>query len=402
MSNAKMKIYARLMLIAVLVLVVQTTLIAKDIRFSGMLRSYAGGRISEGDIPLTEQTLDLELQGWGNSTRININPYAYIMGEGDIDWGVREAYIDILFRNFDFRIGKQAVVWGEAEGVFITDIVSPQDLRSFILADFREIRIGVPAIRANYYRGPLTYEVVWLPIFVPTSQPGPESIWYRESMASIADSELPEKKLSNSEVFGKIKYFSRTITAEIMAGYAWDDLPVLEGTVNSPDPFHERFTVVGGSFSTTLSSIILRSEQAVYLNRAFTTMPSPGMFGTSDHHQLHSLTGLDWSLLGIDMSAQYILQYINDYEDSLLTSEYEHTATFRLRDSYFADTLTLELFGYVGIDPADMLLRPSLTYSIEDGVEIKTGIELFFGDEERNFGRYDKNSLAYVSLRWYF
>jgi hypothetical protein len=221
-------------------------------------------------------------------------------------------------------------------------------------------------------------------------------------MASIADAELPEKKLRNSEVFGKIKYFSRAVTAELMAGYAWDDFPVMEGSLQTPDPFYERLTVVGGSFSSTLSSVVLRTEHAVYLDRAFTTMPSPGMFSTSDHHQLHSLVGLDWSIWGIGMSTQYILQYINDYNESLLTREYEHTATFRLRDSFFADTLTLELFGYVGIDPVDMLLRPSLTYSIEDGVEIKTGLDLFRGDEDGNFGKYENNSLAYISLRWYF
>ena len=54
------------------------------------------------------------------------------------------------------------------------------------------------------------------------------------------------------------------------------------------------------------------------------------------------------------------------------------------------------------LTPADGLLRPSVSYSIEDGVEIETGAELFFGDDEGSFGQYADNSLAYVSLRWYF
>ncbi len=102
------------------------------------------------------------------------------------------------------------------------------------------------------------------------------------------------------------------------------------------------------------------------------------------------------------------MKYIHNYDEALLAEEYDHTATLRLWDAYLSNTLTWELFGYVGFSPEDLsgsantLLRPSLTYSIEKGVEIETGAEIFLGDEKGNFGRYQDNSLAYVSLRWYF
>lgn len=106
------------------------------------------------------------------------------------------------------------------------------------------------------------------------------------------------------------------------------------------------------------------------------------------------------------MSGQYIVQYIHDYDDRIQTEEVEHTATFRMSDRFFSDTLTASFFAYAGIDPddpadSDALLRPSLSYSIEDGVELNTGAEVFVGSAGK-FGQYSRNTMGYVALRWYF
>ncbi|MDZ7792749.1 MAG: DUF1302 family protein [Spirochaetia bacterium] len=408
----KRNLIGSLVLLTAMAMLMPNMLFAKDIDFSGMLRSYTGARLSEGDVPITEQTADVKMEGWGEDTHIMLNPYAYIGADGEPEIGMREAYLDLYFPSMDIRVGKQAIVWGEAEGAFITDIVSPQDLRSFILADFTEIRMGVPAVKADYFAGPLTFEAVWLPRFIPTELPDQSSIWYTDQMNMMSVPELPSDDLENSELFGKVSYFGAAFNGELMAGYAWDDNPVLEGSAPNPDASYQRYTVVGGSFSTTLGSVVLRSEAAAYLNKAFTSLENPGTplaaFATSDYHQLHGLAGLDWSLFGVDMSSQYILQYIHDYDAALMSDEYDHTLTFRMRDSNMAQTLTWELFTYVGFDPEDIenstdaLLRPSLTYSIEDGVEIQSGVEIFLGDEAGNFGKYEDNTMAYVSLRWYF
>lgn len=392
----------RIITAASLLILFASAAIAKDVEMTGMLRSYTGARPGEGDVPLTEQTVDLKLRGWGDMSQITVNPFVYLDAEGTPEIGVREAYVDLFLPSLDIRVGQQAIVWGEAEGAFITDIVSPQDLRSFILADFSEVRMGVPALKADYYAGAFTFEAVWLPRFVATRLPEVDSIWYTAEMAPLNNASLPGDGLENSEIFGKVSYFGASLNAELMAGYAWDDQPVLSGAAPAPDAVHERYTVVGGSFSTTVGPAVLRSEAAAYLERDFTGVAGPGNLALYEHHQVNGLVGVDWSLMGIDMSAQYIADYIYDYDEALLADEFSHTGTFRLRDNYLADTLTLELFGYLGFDPNDALLRPSVSYSIEDGVEIRTGAEIFLGDGEGKFGRYSDNTLGFVSLRWYF
>ncbi|MFO7730649.1 MAG: DUF1302 family protein, partial [Spirochaetia bacterium] len=298
--NNKRNLIGSLVILMAMAMLMPNMLAAKDIDFSGMLRSYTGARPYEGDVPITEQTADIKMEGWGEDTHIMLNPYAYIGAGGEPEIGMREAYLDLYFPSMDIRVGTQAIVWGEAEGAFITDIVSPQDLRSFILADFTEVRMGVPAVKADYYAGPLTFEAVWLPRFVPTNQPDPESIWSTEQlkMMNNAYQDMPGDDLENSEYFGKVSYFGSAFNGELMAGYAWDDNPVLEGSAATPTALHERYTVVGGSFSTTIGSVVLRSEAAAYLDKAFTGLANPetpsATFATSEHHQLHGLAGLDW------------------------------------------------------------------------------------------------------------
>jgi hypothetical protein len=309
----------------------------------------------------------------------------------------------------DIRVGKQAVMWGQAEGAFITDIVSPRDMRSFILADFREIRKGIPTVKADYYLESYTFEGIWIPQFVPASLPEADSIWQREvpfpPTATINPPEIPEVNLGNSEIFGKISHFGPKISWELMGGYTWTDEPYVTSITTEVSQAYGRYAVAGGSFSTAVTSMVIRGETAVAINKPFTIMGTP--VTVEEHHQMQTLIGFDWSSLGMKMSAQYLLAYVHDHTDGMIeqgreVAPIDHTVTLRIQDTYMNDRLTAKLFVYAELDPLNALIRPSLSWAVEDGVLLETGVELFIGDAEGTFGAYADNSLAYVSIRWYF
>ena len=64
---------------------------------------------------------------------------------------LRENYLDYSYGNWDFRFGKQHVVWGEMVGLFFADVVSARDLREFVLPEFDQMRIPQWAVRAEYF-----------------------------------------------------------------------------------------------------------------------------------------------------------------------------------------------------------------------------------------------------------
>ncbi len=68
----------------------------------------------------------------------------------------REIYADIYLGNWQFRIGKQQVVWGEADGLRLMDCINAMDWQQeFILRDsdagYESTRIPVWLIKGEYY-----------------------------------------------------------------------------------------------------------------------------------------------------------------------------------------------------------------------------------------------------------
>ncbi len=76
---------------------------------------------------------------------------------------LRENYLDISSGNFDFRIGRQHIVWGEMVGLFFADVVSAKDMREFVLPDFDILRIPQWAMRAEYSKNDFHADLLWIP-----------------------------------------------------------------------------------------------------------------------------------------------------------------------------------------------------------------------------------------------
>jgi len=183
------------------------------------------------------------------------------------------------------------------------------------------------------------------------------------------------------------------------------DEPYVTSITTEVSQAYGRYAVAGGSFSTAVTSMVIRGETAVAINKPFTIMGTP--VTVEEHHQMQTLIGFDWSSLGMKMSAQYLLAYVHDHTDGMIeqgreVAPIDHTVTLRIQDTYMNDRLTAKLFVYAELDPLNALIRPSLSWAVEDGVLLETGVELFIGDAEGTFGAYADNSLAYVSIRWYF
>ena len=76
----------------------------------------------------------------------------------------RENYLDISAGGWDFRLGRQHVVWGEMVGLFFADVVSARDLREFILPEFDQMRTPQWAARAEYFGDDIHGELLWIPV----------------------------------------------------------------------------------------------------------------------------------------------------------------------------------------------------------------------------------------------
>ena len=160
------------------IILISTRLNAQSLNLTGYARNYTGVLLKgDNEYSIIENTFNLNFEYSKDKVAFKVNSYLYHYFDKDLELGLREAYLDIYFNSIDIRVGKQQIIWGKADGVFITDIVSPKDLREFLLPDFDEIRIGITAVKADYYLGNNTVELVWIPVFTPTRMPEENSIW---------------------------------------------------------------------------------------------------------------------------------------------------------------------------------------------------------------------------------
>ncbi|NOZ09074.1 MAG: hypothetical protein GXO91_09425 [FCB group bacterium] len=405
-------------------LLASVVIMGQGIDINGYVRNYLGV-LTDGnyDYAINQNTLDLRFNHTAGNVAFYANPYLYQYPQQEMELGLRETYMDIYFDNMDLRIGKQQIIWGKADGVFITDIVSPKDLNEFLLRDFDEIRMGVTSLKADYYRGEQTLELVWIPTFTPTIMPDASSIWSRVPSFTlpvvIDDSriEVPAR-LKNSEGFIKYSGMSSLLDFEVMAGIMWDDdptlhiTPIMEGEDPLPaalqlTPEHHRLTLAGGSFSSEWNGIIFRAEGAYYQGKKFMANNNTGLpTDLLEKDYLHYLIGTDLSVGSTWLSFQFIQRAIFNYKDVIVDDRLDNTVTFLANRTYLKDTLTLQLFGYVGLNHQDALIRPSLTYDFADGFEILAGANIFTGDADSSdpglFGYYADNDMVYVKVKYSF
>lgn len=408
-------------LILILLLMASQLSIAQNVDINGFVRNYTGIQFNNGNLNMLQNTLNLNFEKMGDRVAFKANPMLYLYGIDSLNFRLREIYLDLYFDNVDIRIGKQQIVWGKADGVFITDIVSPLNLSEFLLPDFDEIRIGVYAAKINYYFGNSTIEAIWKPIYAGNEFPAPGSIWFKPPEFPAPPTfnyskENINPSLENSEVYLKYSLSSSAIDFDLMGAYTWDQTasmytekefemdsmgnPLLTGLLITPE--HHRLTVAGGSFTTDIKGFVLRGEAAYYNGKYFQTADPTAEGALTQKDYLHYVVGLDYGIGNLKLSAQFIQKYIMDYNDFITEEEFGNTMTFLAHYDAMRETLHLELFSYVGLNYGDALIRPKVTYDYSDSFSILLGSNIFVGDERGMFGRYDDNSMIYTKLKYSF
>lgn len=414
-----MKINKAIILILSCIAIVSNSM-AQNIDMTGYVRNYTGVLTNNGHMSTLQNTLDINLERRGNKTLLKASPVIYTYVTDSLNFQVRELYLDLYFKKIDLRIGKQQVVWGKADGAFITDIVSPLNLSEFLLPDFNEIRQGVLATKFNYYLQNDIIEIIWLPQFTPIQRPNTNSIWYKQhdliapTTFDYTQSEI-KPSIENSEIFAKYSALTSKIDFEIMAGYTWNDEPSMhirkqiDTTTSTPTltglqltPQHNRLSLAGGSFSTEIKGVILRGESAFYHGKYFqTTDPhQPDALIKKDY--IHYLVGIDFNIKSINISSQFIQEAIIDHNNYIEQNKFNNTLTLLARYDTRNETLHFELFTYIGLNNPNALIRPKATYDFADGFSIMAGANIFTGNKQEKFGQYTDNSMVYTKVKYNF
>lgn len=381
------------------------------VAINGYMRTKAGALVDDGSLFLAENTFDLRFSYALGDTAVYANPVLYERDGTVRPVELREAYIDLHGTLLDVRVGKQQIIWGTGDGVFITDIVSPKDMSQFLIPDFEELRLAVTGARLNLHAGTQGLELVWLPWFTPSVSPSATGIWAPAmpfaTTPTIQPGSLPAMSLQNGEYFARYSWMGPAADVSLMGGWFWNDTPVFRVVSFTPPssltvkPEYYQVAAGGYAVSGALGPFILRSEGAFYGNKRFQGSPMVYPEGYAEKNELEYLVGTDFSLAGYNFGLQFIQDIILDHEPALVDDAVRNTATFVVARTCLDDTLTAEVFVYLGLAAPDALIKPKVTWDVADGLEFFAGAYIFLGDSG-DFGQYDANDGAYVGAKLSF
>ncbi|MGH9940376.1 MAG: DUF1302 family protein, partial [Blastocatellia bacterium] len=87
----------------------------------------------------------------------------------------RQALLDGKVKKVDLKLGLQQVVWGQADGLRVLDVINPLDYREFILEDFIDSRRPLWLARADAPVSEGSLHLIWVPYFAPGRLPAADN-----------------------------------------------------------------------------------------------------------------------------------------------------------------------------------------------------------------------------------
>ena len=349
--------------------------------------------------------------------------YAHLSVDAQKNWRVEdetgidlhEIWAEYTAEGWDVRVGRQMIIWGKADGVQITDIVSPPDYTEFITRDLEEIRLPVDAVMFRLLGDEVDVELIWIPVFRAAVQPSADNPWALEQdipddvRVMVSPVDEPETSLENSEIALKVSAFWSGLDVAVSVFHTWDDNPVMYRTITGSDegeveihfsPEHRRMTVFGLEFSRPLSDFVFRGEAAYYLGRFFEPRSITG--NPLEKNALQWLGGVDWTP-GNDWSVitQLTGTAVMNHESEMAAEKHAMSATLHVSKKLMRQTLTLSNMLYYDIGEQDFFDQIKAEYAVRDDLHLFTGVDVF-GGGGNSFGRYRDNSQIWVKAKYSF
>jgi len=345
--------------------------------------------------------LQAERGDWGDAFAELRFRSGHEYGNDISEFDVREVYVNVYWWEFDFRLGKQIVMWGRADGFNPTNNITPQDptVRS---PDPDDIHGANFLLRTHLnLTSAWRLEGIWVPRYSPTV--------LAFEMADLPDyitigaGENPDARLKNSLWAGRLSLEFPAFDGSISyvegynptQGITWVN-PESSGPTIILAPIAYRRQVFGLDFSTAVGSWGLRGE-VVYRVPDKEHNVNPNYY--IPFSDLYFVTGVDRSWGDFSLITQYIGRYIVDYEDvfpgnyldnynrlfSNQTHSARHAITFRPAITLFYETLNLELFSLYDLTTDEYMVMPKISYSPADAIKLIVGANYYQGDEGTAF-----------------
>ncbi len=336
---------------------------------------------------------------------------------------IRELYLDTRWQDSFWRIGKQQVVWGQADGLRVLDVINPLDYREFILGSFEDRRLPLWMVNAELpVNDSWMAQLLWIPDqqynelpttgseFFPTSPlVAPQLPSGLSQPPAIRASDPPDHWLRDSDVGLRLSAFVDGWDISFNYFYHTLDQAVLYQTTVAEaftlQPEYKRSHLLGSSLSNVFGNTILRMEigyssEQYYLAQRGSTESTRGVHNSAE---LSYVLGLDWQP-GSQwlLSAQLFQSTALDYDDTMFRKRTETQLSGLIQKGLLNESLNLRALLIHGVNLGDTSLQLEARYDYSTSLQWLLGIDIFDGTRSGLFGQFDAVDRINLGVSWSF
>ena len=373
---------------------------------------------------------------------------------------LNEAYYRYSGEIWDISVGRQVIVWGQADGFKLTDVLSARDSSEFIAFSGDDARLPSDSIRLRFFHDLFTFEAIAVPFFTPNKLPRfgfedgaknglyyidtPDT--YKTAIGSIpvkytkTESTKP-KMFTDTEAAARFSFFLPGIDFSVSGFYGWDKNPRYarsgyvkkelrnpnnaQGPLNpfQPKELHTnlneeyyRIGMAGIDAAIPVGDVTIRLETAWVGGRYFepkellSSLPIAQIMDKTSgadvpiafnapvkKHQLLMLAGIDWIKSSWTLSAQYFEDLILNHKNDIERPMHKGFVSLSVSKTFLRDTLKLSASGVIDINYGSTSSTYSVSYAITDNINFALGGDVYTKGYD---GKGDFAALHKISAVW--
>lgn len=320
------------------------------------------------------------------------------------DLELRELFVDTTLGDTFLRLGKQQVVWGQADGIRVLDLVNPLSYREFILPSYEDRRIPLWTVNAEVPVGSSLLQLLWIPdqtyddlpeAGAPFAMTAPSLVPRRPTgiPVTVREPERPDDPIGDSDVGARLTTFVEGWDLSLNYLYHYHDqvIPFREATGAGVvvTPRYERSHLIGGTFSNAFGSTTLRGEVGYNTDRYFVTADAADADGVSRSDELAYVLGLDYNgLTDTLVSGQLFQSVLTDREPGVVRDRVETTLTLLVRRTFLNQVVTAEALAIHNLNNGDGVVQLDLDYLLRSNVSLSLGADQFYGGSDGVYGQF--------------
>ena len=324
---------------------------------------------------------------------------------------LQEGYLNFSTGNFDYRIGKQIIVWGRADRLNPTDNLTPRNYTLLTPEDYDQ-RTGTLAAKITYNLADSSLTGIWLPkmnpnVFPVAPTPG---VFFTEQIPHANQFAIKFDRTGRNVDWSTSYYSGLDLNPDVVIGAT---TPLGTNLIFQ----HNSIRVLGMDATTVIGRYGLRAEGAY----TWTESTGPNDFLVKKPF-FYMVMGGDRTFFDyVNVNIQYFLRHVTNYSDpqeiadpfqrsvatygAVLSNQIERFQdgiSARISDEWLNETLQAEIATVAVFGPANYSIRAKMIYAFTDNIKGTSGFDIYRGDSNTFFGLWRDMSLIFGEIKYSF